>query len=88
MGAASTASNESIRTWLEQWVYGTGVAMFRVGWTWNRKQNEVELVLEQEVPPWRGNEGESNQAEGGAQSMFVGSIVVSHVWWCDDAGYR
>ena len=33
-------------------------------------------MLEQEVPPWRGNEGESNQAEGGAQSMFVGSIVV------------
>ena len=135
VGAASTASNESIKTWLEQvpsvlngeglgrcvngashahtpppthtphptppthtphptphtphpthgphtytptsqWVYGTGVAMFRVGWTWNRKQNEVELVLEQEKPPWRGTEASLSQAEGGAQDMFVGSIVV------------
>ena len=81
LGAASTSASGSATgddaSWMEQWVMATGVAMFQCEWSYTKTKNEIELVVEQIVPEWRGDD------LGAHRGSFEGLLLI-RVFEVDD----
>jgi len=52
--------------WLEQWVRCSGAALLKVAWEYNKSKHEIELTIEQVVPPWRSHHSSSSSNHGGS----------------------
>ncbi|KIY69351.1 hypothetical protein CYLTODRAFT_420749 [Cylindrobasidium torrendii FP15055 ss-10] len=50
-------SGVDLRTFAEQWIYGSGCPSFGVSASFNRKKMAVEITMRQESPAWKAHEG-------------------------------
>jgi transcription initiation factor TFIID subunit 2 len=50
-------SGVDLRTFAEQWIYGSGCPAFGVSASFNRKKMAVEITMRQESPAWKAHEG-------------------------------
>jgi len=66
---------------MEQWVRCSGAALLKVNWEYNKSKHEIDLTIEQVVPPWRTHSTSSSSSSGeggGSGSLNSDAATAGH----------